>query len=39
VLDAAAGIVDGEMPELALFTGGMPRSHFDLDFDLLHDVL
>ena len=25
--------------ELELFTGGMPRSHFDFDFDLLHDVL
>ena len=39
VLDAAAGIVADEMPELELFTGGMPRSHFDFDFDLLHDVL
>ena len=39
VLDAAAGIVADGMPELELFTGGMPRSHFDFDFDLLHDVL
>ena len=39
VLEAAAGIVADEMPELELFTGGMPESRFDFDFDLLHDVL
>jgi hypothetical protein len=27
------------MSELELFTGGMPKSRFDFDFDLLHDVL
>ena len=37
VLDAAAGIVADETPELELFTGEMPKSRFD--FDLLHDVL
>src|ERR1700704_4654347 len=37
VLDAAAGIVADETPELELFTGGMPKSRFD--FDLPHDVL
>jgi hypothetical protein len=39
VLDAAAGVVADETPELQLFTGGMPKSRFDFDFDLLHDVL
>jgi hypothetical protein len=39
MLDAAAGIVADEAPELELFTGGMPKSRFDFDFDLLHDVL
>jgi hypothetical protein len=39
VLDAAAGIVADEASELELFTGGMPKSRFDFDFDLLHDVL
>jgi hypothetical protein len=39
VFDAAAGIVADETPELELFTGGMPKSRFDFDFDLLHDVL
>ena len=39
VLDAAVGIVADETPELELFTGGMPKSRFDFDFDLLHDVL
>jgi len=34
VLDAAAGIVADETPELELFTGGMPKSRFDFDFDL-----
>ena len=29
VLDAAAGIVADETPELELFTGGMPKSRFD----------
>ena len=39
VLEAAAGIVADETPELELFTGRMPKSRFDFDFDLLHDVL
>jgi hypothetical protein len=39
VLDGAAGIVADETPELELFTGGMPKSRFDFDFDVLHDVL
>jgi Protein of unknown function DUF86 len=39
VLDAAAGIVADETIELELFTGGMPKSRFGFDFDLLHDVL
>jgi len=39
VLDAAAGIVADEVPELELFTGGMPKSRFDFDIDLLHGVL
>lgn len=39
VLDAAAGIVADEALELDLFTGGMPKSRFDFDFELLHDVL
>ena len=38
-LDAAAGIVADETPELELLTGGMPKSRFDFDFDLLHHVL
>jgi hypothetical protein len=38
-LDAAAGVVADEGPELDLFTRGMPKSRFDFDFDLLHDVL
>jgi len=39
VLDAAAGVVADETPELQRFTGGMPKSRFDFDFDLLQDVL
>ena len=39
VLGPAAGIVADETPEMELFTGGMPKSRFDFDFDLLHDVL
>jgi hypothetical protein len=39
VLDAAAAVVSDESFELELFTGGMPESRFDFDFDLLHNVL
>jgi hypothetical protein len=39
VLDAAAEMVADETPELELFTGGIPKSRFDFDFDMLHDVL
>lgn len=39
VLDAAAEVVADGSPELELFTGGMPGSRFDFDFDLLHNVL
>lgn len=39
VLDAAVGIVADEALELDLFTGGMPKSRFDFDVELLHDVL